>query len=49
MATSGVAAIRSITLNRPDLVMLDYEMPVCDGRQVLEMIRSDDSLAELPV
>ena len=33
----------------PDLVLLDYEMPVCDGKQVLEMIRSDDSLAELPV
>ena len=49
MAASGVAAIRSITLNRPDLVLLDYEMPVCNGKQVLEMIRSDDSLAELPV
>lgn len=49
VATSGVAAIRSITLDRPDLVLLDYEMPVCDGKQVLEMIRSDDSLAELPV
>lgn len=49
LAESGVAAIRTITLNRPDLVLLDYEMPVCDGKQVLEMIRSDDSLAELPV
>ena len=49
VAQSGMSAIRSITLDRPDLVLLDYEMPVCDGRQVLEMIRSEDELAALPV
>lgn len=49
MATSGLAAIRSITLQCPDLVLLDYEMPVCDGRQILEMIRSDEALTDLPV
>lgn len=48
-ANSGIAAIRSMTLNRPDLVLLDYEMPVCDGRQVLEMIRSEVELANIPV
>lgn len=49
MASSGVAAIRSVTLNRPDLVLLDYEMPVCDGRQTLEMLRSEPEFADLPV
>lgn len=37
---SGVAAIHAITLDRPDLVLLDYEMPICDGKQMLEMLRS---------
>lgn len=46
---SGVAAIRSITLNPPDLVLLDYEMPICDGRQTLEMLRSDKSFGRVPV
>lgn len=46
---SGLGAIRCITLNRPDLVLLDYEMPVCDGRQVLEMIRSEKEFADIPV
>lgn len=46
---SGVAAIRAITLNRPDLVLLDYEMPVCDGRQTLEMLRSEKSFDNIPV
>ena len=46
---SGVAAIRAISLDRPELVLLDYEMPVCDGRQTLEMLRSDPAFADLPV
>lgn len=46
---SSIAAIKSITVNRPDLILLDYEMPVCDGRQTLEMIRSDKEIADIPV
>lgn len=49
LAESSLAAIRSITLNKPDLVLLDYEMPVCDGRQMLEMLRSDHEFADVPV
>ncbi|MCI8529538.1 MAG: response regulator [Lachnospiraceae bacterium] len=49
MANSGLSAFRGITLDRPDLVLLDYEMPVCDGRQVLEMIRSEKEMADIPV
>lgn len=48
-AASSVSAIQSIVINRPDLVLLDYEMPVCDGRQTLEMIRSEETLAKIPV
>ena len=36
-------------LDKPDLVLLDYEMPVCDGGQVLEMIRSEEGLSDIPV
>lgn len=49
VAESSLSAIRSITLNKPDLVLLDYEMPVCDGRQMLEMLRSDHEFAGVPV
>ena len=33
----------------PDLILLDYEMPVIDGRQVLEMIRSESDFSAVPV
>ncbi len=49
VAASGMSAIRSVTLDRPDLVLLDYEMPVCDGKQVLEMLRSEEEYAGLPI
>lgn len=49
LASSGAGAIRAITLNKPHLVLLDYEMPVCDGRQTLEMLRAEPDFAGLPV
>lgn len=49
LAESGMTAIMNITLNRPDLVLLDYEMPICDGKQVLEMLRSEEAFTDLPV
>ena len=33
----------------PDLILLDYEMPVVDGRQVLEMIRTETEFSDVPV
>ena len=48
-AASSVSAIKKIAKDRPNLVLLDYEMPVCDGRQALEMIRSDEDIADIPV
>ncbi len=48
-ADSSVSAIKKITIDRRDLILLDYEMPVCDGRQTLEMIRSDKDIADIPV
>lgn len=49
LATSGEKAMTMIRKNRPDLILLDYEMPECDGKMTLEMIRSDDDLKDIPV
>ncbi len=48
-SNSSISAIKIIAVNRPDLVLLDYEMPICDGKQALEMIRSDEDIADIPV
>ena len=49
LANSGAMAIKYLALNRPDLVLLDYEMPVVDGKQVLEMIRTETDFYDIPV
>lgn len=35
--------------SRPDLILLDLNMPIKDGREVLEEIKSDDKLKTIPV
>ncbi|MDR1688693.1 MAG: response regulator [Clostridiales bacterium] len=49
LANSAAMAIKYLALNRPDLVLLDYAMPVVDGKQVLEMIRTEADFADIPV
>jgi len=34
---------------RPDLILLDLNLPRKDGRQVLKEVKSDDSLKRIPV
>jgi CheY-like chemotaxis protein len=34
---------------RPDLILLDLNLPKVDGRAVLEQIKSDEALAPIPV
>ena len=49
LVQSSLSAIRAITLDKPDLILLDYEMPVCDGQQMLAMLRSEEEFANIPV
>ncbi len=49
LATSGSRALATMGKIKPDVILLDYEMPICDGRQTLEMIRTDEELCDIPV
>lgn len=49
VATSAKRGMDAIKTKRPDLILLDYDMPGCDGREMLKMIRQDDELADIPV
>jgi CheY-like chemotaxis protein len=48
-ASHGQQALDLIERERPDLVLLDIDMPVLDGLAVIRRIREDASLAGLPV
>ena len=49
IVTSGAQALMYVADNKPDLILLDYEMPVTGGPQVLEMLRSEPKTATIPV
>lgn len=48
-AGTELQAMRMLEKDRPDMMFLSYEMPLCEGRIMLEMIRSDEELRKLPV
>jgi two-component system cell cycle response regulator DivK len=48
-ATNGREALNLMQQQRPDLVLLDVDMPGLDGLAVVKHIREDTSLADLPV
>lgn len=49
MASNGVQAISFLARNKADLVLLDYEMPIANGPQVLEMLKNDSETGQIPV
>lgn len=49
MASSGLQAINMLLDEKPDLIFLDYDMPVVDGRKTLEKIRMNERSRDIPV
>ena len=48
-AKHGQEALELIQQERPDLVLMDIDMPVLDGLSTVRKIRQNPSLADLPV
>jgi CheY-like chemotaxis protein len=46
---SGMQAITYLANHSPDLILLDYDMPITSGPQVMEMIRSEYNSKEVPI
>ena len=49
MASSGKIALSFLAQNKVDLVLLDYEMPVMSGPDVLKDMRNNSKLKDIPV
>ena len=49
IVTSGMQAITWLAKNEADLILLDYEMPVNSGPNVLEMLKSETDTRSIPV
>lgn len=48
-ATDGLAALATMQLDPPDLVLLDLTLPLMDGYAVIQHMRQEAQLAAVPV
>jgi two-component system, cell cycle response regulator DivK len=46
---TGPEALEGIRQDRPDVILLDISLPGMDGLEILEKIRADTALREIPV
>ena len=46
---SGIEALRYLETIRPDLILLDYEMPGLNGCGLMEILRDDVTLSKIPI
>ena len=49
IATSGEQALKFVPTKKPDLILLDYEMPGVDGKETYEILKADDATKDIPV
>lgn len=49
MAKSAIEALKHLSQNIPDLIFLDYDMPDCDGKETLQLVRANDLWKHIPV
>lgn len=48
-AVNGKDALEKITNEKPDLVLLDIMMPIMDGFSVLEKVKADSEIRNIPI
>ncbi len=48
-AQDGMDGLRKVTSDHFDLALIDINMPVMDGLKLISLIRSEDSLLEMPI
>ncbi len=49
VAYDGIEALKKISEDKPDMVILDVMMPRMDGFEVLKKLQADEDLKDIPV
>lgn len=49
LAENGEEGLRTAKETRPDLILMDIQMPVMDGISALKALKSDEDMRDIPV
>ncbi len=49
LAPSGIKAVSMMGKKCPDVVLLDYEMPECDGKETFKMIKDREEFSHVRI
>ena len=49
MAADGVAALKAVLAERPDVIVLDLAMPRMTGWEVIRLLRQDERMQGIPI
>ncbi len=48
-AADGIAALETLELVRPDLIVTDLQMPQLSGYQLIDTLKADEQTASIPI
>jgi len=48
-AENGEEALAAVAKDRPDLILMDIQLPVMDGYEATRRIKADPSLSSIPI
>jgi CheY-like chemotaxis protein len=49
IAVNGLDAIKYVKIKRPDLILMDMQMPVMDGYEAVSVIKGDPLFSSIPI
>jgi CheY-like chemotaxis protein len=49
LAYNGIEAVEMTKIHKPDVILMDIQMPLLDGLQATAQIRSDPAIAHIPI
>ncbi len=48
-ATDGKQGVESAKANKPDLILMDIQMPVMDGLEATKILKADSTTSDVPI